>query len=97
VNLSEAKSLKDYPDRLVWYSILDDKYVVTVTRPEDPCDDYKGTFEIFDAEGKQLHSEQVGLAYGARFGPDMMDVDDWQNKTIEFIDKGVCHDVKPKL
>jgi hypothetical protein len=91
MQLSEAKAMKHPPDNLVWYSILDDKYVVTVTRPGKEHvlsqNGYVGIFEIFNALGHRLYTEEVGLSYGARFGPDVADVDEWQTKAIDFIDK----------
>jgi hypothetical protein len=38
------------------------------------------------ADEEVLLDEEVGLAYGAKFGPDMDDVMDWQKKTIAAVD-----------
>jgi hypothetical protein len=91
MTLTEALSLRGTPDNLVWYSILDNKYIVTVSRPTTKHvlsqNGYVGILEIFDANGKILYTEEVGLAYGARFGPDVDDVYQWQEKVLAFIDK----------
>lgn len=65
----------------VWTATLDEKYVVTVTR-EAP---YRGILRITEA-GQVLHWETVGLAYNAQFGPDVDDVETWQQIAERFID-----------
>lgn len=37
-------------------------------------------------DGDVIHREQVGLAYGAIFGPDVDDVATWQDRCIQVID-----------
>ena len=66
----------------VWSSSLDDRYTVTVTRTGP----YRGEFVIREGD-KLLHRESVGLAYNALFGPDVDDVQRWQQLAIEFVDK----------
>lgn len=68
-------------DDVVWTSILDGRYEVTVTRTGD----YHGELTI--SEGNQvLNRESVGLSYGAIFGPDVADVADWRRIAVEFVD-----------
>ena len=68
-------------DNVVWTSILDKRYEVTVTR----SDDYLAELTI--SEGNQvLHRESVGLSYGAIFGPDVADVADWRRTAVAFVD-----------
>jgi len=68
-------------DNVVWTSILDKRYEVTVTR----SDDYLAELTI--SEGNQvLHRESVGLSYGAIFGPDVADVADWRRIAVAFVD-----------
>jgi hypothetical protein len=50
--------------------------------------EYQGQLKVKVVEtGQILLDEQVGLAYGARFGPDVADVYSWQERAIEVIDK----------
>ncbi len=68
-------------DNIVWTSNLDSKYEVTVTR----TDGYQGELTISEGD-LVLHRESVGLSYGATFGPDTMDVAEWQRIAVEFVD-----------
>jgi hypothetical protein len=69
-------------DLTVWFSMLDGKYMVKVTRIEP----YRGELTI--AEGKiVLHREDVLLNFDALFGPDMADVASLQESAITFVDK----------
>ncbi|TCJ71202.1 UNVERIFIED_ORG: hypothetical protein EDC92_1309 [Dietzia maris] len=64
-------------DWVVWWSRLDDRYQVEVTR--DPDNTSQAKLTIYDRANNdiEVHAEQVGLAYGAVFGPDTGDVDKW--------------------
>lgn len=70
---------------LVWRSRLDDRFQVEVQRVSM----YHGELVIFDhGDGdKELFREAVGLSYGAAFGPDAGDVDEWQERCAKFIDE----------
>jgi hypothetical protein len=87
MTLDEALAIStgetEIPADLVWYSVLDQTYVVTVTR----IDEYQATYEIADAVGTPLVTDMVGLSYGALFGPDVSDVDEWQQRAVAFADK----------
>ncbi|MDO8572123.1 MAG: hypothetical protein Q7R79_05580 [bacterium] len=78
----------DYEDtgvsNLVWFARLDKKYQVEVQRTGE----YSAVLCIFDHTNNDrlLVSYDVGLAYGAQFGPDVGDVRQWQEKVINFID-----------
>lgn len=66
---------------VIWGGWLDDRYRVEVNR--------KGpdTGELTIAEdGEVLHREDVGLAYGAQFGPDAEDAEAWMEKTEAIVD-----------
>ena len=42
---------------------------------------------MFDnQEKKYLYDEEVRLSYGATFGPDAVDVVEWQDKVVEIVD-----------
>lgn len=64
-------------DWVVWWSRLDGQYQVEVTR--DPDNTSRANLTIYDRANNnaEVHAEQVGLAYGAVFGPDTGDVDKW--------------------
>lgn len=64
-------------DWVVWWSRLDDRYQVEVTR--DPDNSSRAKLTIYDHADNniEVRTEQVGLAYGAVFGPDTGDVDQW--------------------
>jgi len=71
---------------LVWVTKLDGRFQIEVQRMKD---EYKGVLCIFDhhESDRLLHSENVGLSYGARFGPDADDVLHWESLVTQFVDK----------
>lgn len=53
----------------------------------DEVNNYRGKLIVTVTEtGKVLLEEDVGISYGAPFGPDVADVQDWQDKCIAVID-----------
>lgn len=68
---------------IVWEAKLDEVYDCKVTR----IDEYKGKLTVTDLSNNVLLDEEVGLMYGARFGPDVSDVALWEDKCVEVIDK----------
>lgn len=96
----ETEEITD-PGRLVWWSRLDNRYQIEVHRLDEDLADklgidmsdqetqgYRGVLCIFDHEQEDalLGIERVGLSYGAMFGPDVMDVEEWQMKVVNFVD-----------
>jgi hypothetical protein len=85
--------------RLVWWSRFDRRFQVEVHRTGElpvigdlPVIDVfnsHGVLCIFDHQNKDklLKSEEVGLSYGAVFGADVADVEEWREKVSEFVDK----------
>lgn len=74
---------------LVWRTRLDGRYLIEVVRDEgDP--DYRAHLRVFDStEGLRcLLDEEVSLAYGARFGPDIDDVSSWRERVLKLVDEG---------
>lgn len=75
--------VEDHPD-LVWRAKFDDRYLIEVARTGERTaklriwDHAKGDAEIAEWD--------VGLAYGALFGPDVGDVAEWQDRIAAFID-----------
>ncbi|OGD30034.1 hypothetical protein A2833_02935 [Candidatus Azambacteria bacterium RIFCSPHIGHO2_01_FULL_44_55] len=70
--------------QLVWRNKLDNRYLIEVHR----TDGYSGKLYIFDHDknDQEIFSLDVGLSYGATFGPDVADVQEWQEKALDFID-----------
>ncbi|KKQ32205.1 MAG: hypothetical protein US45_C0025G0008 [Candidatus Nomurabacteria bacterium GW2011_GWA1_37_20] len=70
--------------QLVWRSKLDDRYLIEAHR----IDNRNGKIFAFDhnKNDQEIFSMDVGLSYGAMFGPDVADVQEWQEKVIDFID-----------
>jgi hypothetical protein len=68
---------------LVWQAILDGKYGCSVAR----IDGRKGRLVVANEETKEvLLDKEVGLSYGALFGPDADDVTQWQEICCEVVD-----------
>lgn len=68
---------------IIWENTLDQRYKCTVTRNSQ----YLGQLKILDEElNKVLCDEEVRLSYGATFGPDVDDVNLWQDRIIEIVD-----------
>ena len=70
----------------VWKQTVDDgAFTCEVIRSESSS--YVGTLQVtVTASGQVLLEEEVGLSYEARFGPDVADIQDWQEKAITVID-----------
>jgi allophanate hydrolase subunit 1 len=69
---------------VVWQQTLDGgAYTLRVTR----IDEDHGRLQVSVTDGVQLHEQEVPLAYGALFGPDMGDVADWQEITVNVVDE----------
>ena len=68
---------------IVWESKLDTIYNCQVTR----TDEYKGILKLTNTENDWVLVEQeVSLSYGAKFGPDIDDVAQWQEICIQAVD-----------
>lgn len=86
--------------KLVWWTRLDDRFQVEVHRQGDsltmhhamsgerPERSNLAMLRVFDHsnENKLLLDEEVGLAYDAIFGPDVDDVEVWQERVLHFVD-----------
>lgn len=72
-------------DWVVWWSRLDGRYQVEVLRDHDNTS--AATLTIYDHANYDgvVHSEQVGLAYGAVFGPDVGDVNEWKAIALKIV------------
>lgn len=69
---------------IVWHSKLDERYLIEVRRTGWRA----ANLFIFDHnnDDKKLTQFKVRLSYGAQFGPDVADVEEWQEKVVDFID-----------
>lgn len=70
---------------VVWQQTLDQgAYTLRVTR----ADEDTALLQVIDNETEEviLTKDRLPLAYGARFGPDVDDVAEWQAMTIEAVD-----------
>ena len=65
-----------------WENKVDNRYDVFV---EATGDGYKGFLVVMDGE-KELLREETTISYAARFGPDMSDVAQWEQRCLEVID-----------
>lgn len=66
---------------IVWECTFDDKYNIYVERSEP----YNGSLVIFD-DDKEIYRTSVKLMYNAAFGPDVEDINTWQDIVVNFID-----------
>lgn len=70
---------------LVWAAKFDGRFQIEVQRK----DDENAVLCLFDhnENDRLLHAADVGLSYGARFGPDVDDILHWESLVTEFVDK----------
>lgn len=68
----------------IWEAELDNRYACKVTR----TDNSTGVLSVIDNNtGNELLNETVTLSYDALFGPDILDIMEWENRIIAVIDK----------
>lgn len=67
---------------IIWESKLDGVFDCKVER----IDERRGKLTITDQFDRTLLNEEVGLSYGAMFGPDVADVALWEDMVIKVID-----------
>jgi hypothetical protein len=77
-----------FRDACVWWSRLDERWQIEVHRNSPTPPSYVGMLHIFDHNNgdKLVHSEPVGLSFEAIWGPDVADVQQWQERAIDFVD-----------
>lgn len=76
-----------FRDRCVWWSRLDGRYQIEAHRHVD--DDEAATLYIYDHDNDMqlLYEKDTGhLMFGAIFGPDVADVNQWQELAVNFVD-----------
>lgn len=67
---------------IIWEEKLDDLYICKVTR----ISENRGKLTMVDPFDRILLEQDVGLLYGAIFGPDIEDISYWQDLCIGVID-----------
>lgn len=72
------------PPGVVWWSKLDNRYIVEVQRKDGDT----GTLYVFDHEDgdKEIFSQSVVFMYGAAFGPDAEQVGEWMDIGANAVD-----------
>ena len=75
----------DFPKQeTIWHAELDGLYTCSVVR----INKRGGNLRVVEtATGRELLNQDVGLLYGAPFGPDIDDVDKWQNICTAVVDR----------
>lgn len=74
---------------MVWQDTLDGKYRCRVVRNGNNG----GILTVQTPSGQQILKTPVPLSFGARFGPDVSDVNDWEGLCVEAVDQ---HEGKDK-
>lgn len=71
-------------DDIIWWSKLDDHYLIQVRRLRKN----EATMCLFnhDNDDEMVSCETVSLAYDAIYGPDVADVEAWQQRASEIVD-----------
>lgn len=68
---------------VIWEAKLDDRYDCQVTR----INEAHGHLTVTDTTNQAiLLSNEVTLSYGAKFGPDVDDVSDWEIRCVKAVD-----------
>lgn len=67
---------------IIWESKLDEVFDCKVER----IDESRGKLTVIDQFDRILLDKEVGLSYGAVFGPDVADVALWEDMVIKVID-----------
>lgn len=97
MEINSYSDIKALPEgRFIWQGMLDDRLLVVAIRSVE--DAYRGELLIFKfnmdlpegeetAEEPILYRQEVGIMFGAPFGPDFDDVTHWQNIAIKYADQ----------
>jgi hypothetical protein len=85
-NVENNTVIDDTVDGLVWGGIVDRRYISEVQRVTNQI----GQLLVFDTRtlNEIIHQQEVNLSYGAQFGPDMADIEEWKDMVLQVIDRG---------
>lgn len=67
----------------IWQAKLDKVYDVEVFRTAP----YRGTLLVTDADGNEIGRTKVTLSFDALFGPDVADVEMFQDEGVKIVDR----------
>lgn len=73
--------------RIVRRSRLPDRYKVEDTQAPDNTGRTTLTINEQANNDAKVHTKQVGLAYGAVFGPDASDVNAWKARAVQVVEQ----------
>jgi hypothetical protein len=65
----------------LWAAVLDERHVVEIQRIN-----HRSYLCLFDLDGKFRHAEETNVAFGAMFGPDVGDLEAWQERAVKIVD-----------
>jgi hypothetical protein len=68
-------------ENIVWSTLLNDRYLVKVTRTEP----YMAQLTIA-YKGEILHRQETELMFDAVFGADSSDIRSWQQSAMDFLE-----------
>lgn len=79
-----TKATKYPTNDVAWAGVLDCIYGIEIVRDRP----YYGIFKIFNLDNKELIyvEKDVAISFDAKFGPDVLDIHEWQEKGLEIID-----------
>jgi len=85
-NIAENKVDYVHLGNVVWAALLDKRYKIEVVRLDGQT--HQGTLVIYDnhSNDEEIYSENTALAYGSLFGPDVMDLERWQEIACKVVD-----------
>jgi len=63
---------------VIWEAKLDDRYECKVVQ----IDEHRGCLTVIDQDNTVLLNNIVDLMYGAVFGPDISDINNWQEQCL---------------
>ncbi len=78
---------EDIKRQVVWQATLDDRYDCRVERTGER----QGELIVEDTRGERLVllTQTVSLSYGAVFGPDIADVQEWEALCEKVVDQSI--------
>lgn len=94
VPLGDWDRLRPSHHLLVFSEQIDNRFQVEVQRIGEGAETgRRGTLVIFDHQNgdRLLFTQGVPLSYGAQFGPDIADVEQWEQRALRFIDEELPH------
>lgn len=68
-------------EQLIWRAMLDGRFRARVVRSGP----YSGVLTIEDEHARVLLRDNVSLSYGALWGPEPLDMQEWQQRAEAFL------------